>query len=365
MDNETDPSLLRRIGFAGSLNKPIRPSQLFDALVAATAHHVPEAAEVAEVLSETHGPSEAAPAGRRLRILVAEDNRVNQVVIAEMLSRMGHACDIVDDGLKAVRALQEPGYDLAFMDCQMPEMDGFEATRAIRRRERERPQGGGRVPIFALTANAVKGDREQCLEAGMDGYLSKPINQARLREVVESHSNRQPPSPPSGGEAPAAIPAVASDGPDGTVLHRPADAAPEDDTPPLDLDVLLERCMGSVDTVRLILDEFKKQAVGDLDRIEQSLGGGDRERLRGAAHSLKGAAGMMSAQAVCAAAARIEDAARAGALDNGGAMLERLQADVHRCLAYLPVIERGLAQREAASAATTPTVSADAGAGNS
>ena len=112
------------------------------------------------------------------RVLVAEDNDVNQMVVGEMLRRLGYDHDVVVDGRAAVTATAGGGYDLVLMDCQMPEMDGFEATAAIRAREAAR--GGGRLPVVALTANAIKGDRERCQASGMDDYLTKPLNSADL-----------------------------------------------------------------------------------------------------------------------------------------------------------------------------------------
>ena len=127
------------------------------------------------------------------RLLVAEDNEINQMVIGELLRRLGYGFDLVDNGLKAVEAVARGGYDLVLMDCQMPELDGFEAASAIR--AAEAAAGGPRVPVIALTANAIKGDRERCLAAGMDDYLSKPIvpreMTARLTHWLTLHPARR------------------------------------------------------------------------------------------------------------------------------------------------------------------------------
>jgi two-component system sensor histidine kinase/response regulator len=113
---------------------------------------------------------------------VAEDNRVNQTVITRMLQKLGHRVDVAANGLEAVSALRRIAYDLVFMDCQMPEMDGFGATRAIRAGEAGTPR---RIPIVALTANAMHGDREQCLAAGMDDYIAKPVTKQTLAAALE------------------------------------------------------------------------------------------------------------------------------------------------------------------------------------
>jgi two-component system, sensor histidine kinase and response regulator len=157
------------------LQKPVRSSDLFDAIVVSATADLSED-ELARGL-EIKGTARAA-----LRILLAEDNRINQLVATKMLEKGGYVCDVVPDGRAAVAKVREGAYDLVLMDCQMPELDGFAASRAIRALERE--TGAPRVHIVALTANAMQGDRERCLEAGMDDYLPKPIKADRLLAKV-------------------------------------------------------------------------------------------------------------------------------------------------------------------------------------
>ena len=172
---------LRRLDpepFAAYLTKPVRQSQLYDCLRAVVGRVTRTEPRMA--VFTPAGPDTLSP---RLRILVAEDNRVNQKVASRMLEHMGHRVDVVANGLEALAALRAMPYDLVLMDVQMPEMDGFEATRQIRN-----PATGmmnPRIPIIAMTAHAMKGDRERCLEAGMDGYVSKPVEPAALREAIE------------------------------------------------------------------------------------------------------------------------------------------------------------------------------------
>ncbi len=160
-----------------TLNKPIFSSALFDAVISVlipdsqVLENIPEVSDTDTGIHLVKRPDSM----RRPLVLVAEDNRINQMVIREMLSGFDMDCEIVDDGAKACQSEGNKEYDLILMDCQMPEMDGFEATRSIR--EREKNEGTSRrIPIIALTANATQGDEQRCLDAGMDAYCSKPIN---------------------------------------------------------------------------------------------------------------------------------------------------------------------------------------------
>jgi len=168
-------------GITTWLMKPMRPTRLLHALSEALGDAPGTAASGAAVSSSHEGVS-ASVATPTLSILVAEDNRVNQTVITRMLQKLGHRVDVAANGLEAVSALRRSAYDLVFMDCQMPEMDGFGATRAIRAGEAGTPR---RIPIVALTANAMHGDREQCLAAGMDDYIAKPVTKQALAAALE------------------------------------------------------------------------------------------------------------------------------------------------------------------------------------
>ncbi len=168
----------REIGVAHYLTKPIEPRELLSAISRALMHHH---APHANVLPAAMLPAE--PPARRARILLAEDNIVNQRVAAGLLEKMGHEVTIAANGREALAALDHQAFDLVLMDVQMPEVDGFEATGLIRQRE---TATGGHMPIVAMTAHAMKGDRERCLAAGMDDYLCKPLDMKKLRAVINS-----------------------------------------------------------------------------------------------------------------------------------------------------------------------------------
>ena len=174
-----DQGRARAARLAATVSKPVRPSALREALAAALGG--PGRPEAAPAASPGRSESAADEPARRLRILLAEDQAVNRKVAVRMLERLGHVASVADDGLEALDRLASGSYDLVLMDLQMPEMDGFEAVAALRNRERGT---GRRVPVYALTAHAMTGDRERCLEAGFDGYLSKPIRPEKLRETL-------------------------------------------------------------------------------------------------------------------------------------------------------------------------------------
>jgi signal transduction histidine kinase/CheY-like chemotaxis protein/HPt (histidine-containing phosphotransfer) domain-containing protein len=300
------PEELRSMGFASFMYKPIRQSQLFDALV--TAIH-----------GGIHGTRRPAPlsagAGGPLSILLVEDNEINQVVAAEILASAGYGCDIASNGEEAVRAAQAKDYDLILMDCQMPVMDGFDATRRIRSDEALDPEQP-RVPIVALTANAIKGDREKCFQAGMDGYLSKPIDPNVLVRTIASIANRR--------------------GVKGATAAGHASAHPEAGDKPFDIGAVSRRCMNRPNVVRRVVEMFRDGSRDHVERIAAAVRDGNGAALADAAHALKGVAGMLSAEAMHRLALALEVAGREGKLDGAAERVAELEEELERCLAFVP-----------------------------
>jgi CheY-like chemotaxis protein len=176
----------QELGVAAYLLKPIRQSELREAI--ARVLGAKEQNGVIPLITR-YSLGDAVEPNAVLRVLVAEDNAVNQRLAARMLEKRGHRVSMTANGVEAVEALANGNFDIVLMDIQMPEMDGLEATAEIRRREER--GGGTHIPIIALTANAMKGDRERCLAAGMDGYLSKPIVPRELDELLEAYLKRR------------------------------------------------------------------------------------------------------------------------------------------------------------------------------
>ncbi len=246
---------------------------------------------------------------RQLQILLAEDNEVNQIVAAEILADAGYRCQIVGDGRAAVKAVMEQDFDLVLMDCQMPEMDGFEATQAIRQQEQNAAGSGRRIPIIALTANASGADRDRCLAAGMDEYCGKPFQPKQLLRLIE-------------GLLTEAIPAAAA---------AVAPPLPAGAPWPMDVDALLQRCSGKESVALAVLDKFATQSIDVLRQIEQSLKDQNAAELARLSHSLKGTAGILAAEPLRLAAAGLEEIARKKNLEFADESMAELREQIAQC----------------------------------
>jgi CheY-like chemotaxis protein len=238
----------RELGIAGYLTKPVRRARLLQA-VADVAE--PEAPAV---------PAEAA-AVTGARILIAEDNEVNQLVIETMLAKRGFEVDVANDGAEALAKLAHGEYAAVFMDCQMPNVDGYEATARIRAQERD----GRRLPVIAMTAHAMAGDRERCLDAGMDDYLSKPLRPELLDAVLERWLGL---APAAGDGVVAEAEAVAD-----ALIDEARMRTFRDDYP---------------DIVDQLVDLFVQSTPPLLGELRAALDGGDHDEMRRTAHKLKG-----------------------------------------------------------------------------
>jgi CheY-like chemotaxis protein/HPt (histidine-containing phosphotransfer) domain-containing protein len=262
------------------------------------------------------------------RILLAEDNRVNRMLASEILQQDGAECRAVANGTEAVQAVRDEQFHLALMDCQMPHLDGFQAARQIRDLE----AGGhldGHLPIIALTANAIKGDREQCLQAGMDEYISKPFASeallamiGRLLGVKEEPAADEPPA-----DAPPAEPTLTT--------AQPAATTPD---APIDHRGLMARCLGNLEFAQSLLSVFAEDLPERMELIARQLREKDVAAVVESAHTLKGSAGMMSAESLRAVAAQIEALGKAGDLAEAVSLAERLGQEANRCLRFVPEI---------------------------
>jgi CheY-like chemotaxis protein len=269
-----DAAKCAKFGVSGYLVKPVKQSDLLNAIMMALGHSIDETAPLI-----TQDSMQKAP--RRLSILLAEDNPVNQKVAATMLKKRGHGVVIASNGKEALDALDTESVDLILMDVQMPGMDGFEATRLIREREKA---NGGHIPIVAITAQALTGDRKRCLAAGMDDYISKPIRAEDLFSVIENLTN-------------------------GSIKKE--SPIPSEHVAPLAEDVFdLSKAMGAMDGDRKLFEEvanlFLEDASDKIAKLREGVVRGDASAVKNTAHSLKASVDHFGAKRAFDAAHRLE-----------------------------------------------------------
>ena len=314
VDDKIQPEELKDLGFCAYLVKPVRRAKLLNVLAEIIGRDGCDGEQEADRPDAAGSGASTDGAVGRAHVLVAEDNDVNQMVAVEILKNAGYTCDIVDNGAAAVAAVASTHYDAVLMDCQMPELDGFEASKAIRAREADlaaRPGGSAvHIPIVALTANAIKGDRELCIAAGMDDYITKPINGAKLIEVIE-----------------ALLPDRAR------ALTRAEMAA----AAPLDVPSLLDRCMGNMDFLKRLLEKFRTRIGEDVEHLSQAVQTQNAQETARLAHSLKGSAANVSAITLTRLALELEQLGVAGDLTSAAACLAKIRHEVGRCIDYVPV----------------------------
>jgi PAS domain S-box-containing protein len=378
---------LREIGCAAYLMKPIKQRQLFETLVTVLSERQPAAEPKAVVQAAPAAPT-AAPASAKPAspILLAEDNPINRKLAITLLQKAGYTVEAVENGRLAVEAIQRTFYSLVLMDVQMPEMGGFEAAQRVRAQE----QPGQHLPIIALTANAMSGDRERCLQAGMDDYLSKPLQPKKLFEVIERWAR-----PLAATPAPT-MPAARTPKPDATLAPKleaapplVADRRPEagwaSDTesspampweaavdagsdwaastesspsllpltsaptlggngfgphtglvdPPLDVESALPRFGGDMGFLVEMLQEFVPQLSEKLAELRAAHRAGDAGALERLAHNLKGLSASFSADRLTVISRQLETAGRTGDLAEAPTLIDQIEAQIPSIADYL------------------------------
>jgi signal transduction histidine kinase/DNA-binding response OmpR family regulator/HPt (histidine-containing phosphotransfer) domain-containing protein len=316
-----DGRIFADIGFAGYLLKPVTQRDLTDVLVLVLANSADSWHLRSQPMITRHA-LRAQRARSRNRVLLAEDNIVNQKVAKSLLEKMNFRVEVVADGLAAIAAWQTGNFDLIIMDCQMPQLDGYEATREIRRLE----AGKKRIPIVALTAHAMTGDEEKCRAAGMDEYLSKPIDRAKLEALLERLLPSTLALLPPAAKTPAA---GTNDG------HAGESSSPAQAQPPVDWTALFESIDGDLNFARELAGAFVTTSERELASIVAALNAGDASTLRMSAHSLKGASANLRASAASAAAAELELASGSGMSARLAALADNLAEEVRRVVAFL------------------------------
>jgi CheY-like chemotaxis protein/HPt (histidine-containing phosphotransfer) domain-containing protein len=290
-------ALGRELGVSAYLTKPIKPQELYDTIVGVLASADSDKDVVSPPAPKSDSPCRPECS---LRILLVEDNLVNQKLAARLLEKWGYCVAIAANGKEALEALDQAGpenFDVVLMDIQMPEMNGFEATAAIREKEK---QSGGHLPIVAMTAHAMVGDRERCLAAGMDDYVSKPVQSTELYQAIQNVLRKE-----------------ISEGDDS-----------DGDSPEvkvIDTAQILANLGGDAMLLAELAGLFLEECPRLLSDVRSAIVRGDAQALERAAHSLKGAVGNFQAHAVLEAALSLEEMGRAGDLTQAQETYDRLE----------------------------------------
>jgi signal transduction histidine kinase/CheY-like chemotaxis protein len=302
-----DVARCRELGVGAYLMKPVKQSDLLATVLTALSSSLRDAGGAEAPPAPA---ADAAPA-RPLTVLLAEDNLVNQKLAVRLLEKQGHAVVVAGSGAEALAALRRQAFDLVLMDVQMPEMDGLEATARLRRRE----EGTGRhVPVVAMTAHAMKGDRERCLEAGMDAYVAKPIQAHELFAVMSRLA------PAAGAVSPCPPPATHGG---------------------LEMAAALEWVNGNREILREIAGVFLDTYPGQLAELREAVGRADCKAVRRLAHGLRGSVSAFGATAAAEAAQRLEARAAAGDLADAGDLCAALSQALARLEPELAALRSG------------------------
>jgi CheY-like chemotaxis protein/HPt (histidine-containing phosphotransfer) domain-containing protein len=305
----------KAVEFAAFLYKPLKPSHLFDTLVGILANQKRTTRETVKATGEIVFD---ATMGQRqpLRILLAEDNATNQKLALHLLARMGYRADLAANGLEALDAMERQSYDLVLMDMQMPEMDGLETTRQIH----QRWSGQQHPYIVAMTANAMEGDRETCLAAGMDDYISKPIRVQSLVEALERGSEH---------------------------IHKKTEEHRMNANPSADylnqasLDNLWNMVGGDTEVLSELVNTFLEDAPRLLGDLRLAVDNGDAATVRLNAHSLKANGADFGALTFSELCRQMEMMGKSGQLDGAESLLARIEAEYEQVEAALGTLVSG------------------------
>ncbi len=315
---------LTAAGIDSCLVKPARQSRLFESIVHALARS--ETMPVTLKATSAKETRPLSPQHRTARILLAEDNIINQEVALGQLEQLGSTAKVVINGQEVLAAMRETAYDIVLMDCMMPELDGYEAARRIRQLEQERAPGFDRqqpAHIIAMTANAMQGDSKKCLAAGMNDYVSKPVDIAELRRAIEGWI---PPGTTRKSGVPAAGPT--SDAQTTLVQEKAEDA-------PVDMERLLEVAAGNAEKMRRLVNIYFKQADEIIPALEQAIQSGAANHVRDLAHKFKGASASLGMTAVSPLMAELERLGGAGSLDGASEIHAQSGRQLNRIREYL------------------------------
>ena len=305
-----DATRLEALGCAGYLMKPIKQSQLYDAIITVLGLQKTRTKAKPTHIVTRHTIAEQKR--RKARILLVEDNPMNQKLAIALIKRAGYSVHPVENGIKAIETLKQSTYNLILMDVQMPEMNGFEATKAIRQMEGEKKH----IPIVAMTAHAMKGDKERCLKAGMDDYIAKPIEPQELFDTIEKWSKN---------------------------YCREKVKTKKDDYKkkktekniPIEFETAVDRFCGDRELLENMLEEFLDYVPKQLRTLDKAIKKGDAETVDREAHSLKGLAAQLSVKGLADLSLNLELLGQKGNLDEANDELDKLKTEFQHLKEYI------------------------------
>jgi PAS domain S-box-containing protein len=303
MGTRGDAARLHELGFSAYLTKPVKQSQLYNCLTTVYGH---KSKQGKPPLVTRHSLKESRK--RAVKILVAEDNPVNQLVAKKIMEKLGYRSDLAANGAEAIDALSKTNYDIVFMDCQMPVMDGYEATREIRSRDSEVLNHS--VIVVAMTANALKGDREICIKAGMDDYITKPVTPAAISQILENWS------PEKQDENEIGIDSIQPD-----KIFRE--------------EKLREDFDGDMDTIHELINIFVTTAEKNFTELSAAVSEKNSDQVKSIAHTIKGSALNVGAISLPEACLRLEQLCTDGNLSNADILLKVIKTELARLIAHL------------------------------
>jgi CheY-like chemotaxis protein len=332
-------------GFAAYLVKPVRATTLHDSIAAVLNRSrngkQPEQLVTRHMVNELRAASQqpdAAP-GTRWSVLLAEDNLVNQKVATRLLEKLNLQITIAQNGQEAIDKAQSGAYDLIFMDCQMPEVDGYEATEAIRKMD----GGKNRIPIVAMTANAMQGDREKCIGAGMDDYLTKPIKAAELGRMVDEWAPKGRAIRRDNGliaadaGQPAAPKPVPGSGASNGTGNNGANGTHKNGRFDLDRLRMLKELLGGQDSelCQELLDPFVLDSETIFQNLRSAIAGQDSEKVEAGAHRLKGSCGNLGAMKLMESCGTLMKMGRAKSLQGAETVFTQMEGEFAELKAHL------------------------------
>jgi two-component system, sensor histidine kinase and response regulator len=332
-----EPAESHLTGFTASLTKPVRSSELFDCLITTL--------NAGSVYEQRAAPTHERQTGRAAEllgsILLVEDNKVNQLVGCKVLENLGYRYDIANNGVEAVNHFKSATYDAVLMDCQMPEMDGYEATEAIRRHEVTGAAARTRrIPIIAMTAAAMEGDRERCMAVGMDDFITKPVRVEAIAAVLERWVAR--PAVPEAGTVRTNVDRLESDAQLGS--HGAGGNVTGGADDPLDraqVALLLSLDEGEGAALAQIVAEYLRMMREGRDDLLRELDEGDSDALGRTAHTLKGASANVGARAMADVCAGLELRARRSDLEDAVCLMEEFEVEFARVQSALEMVAEG------------------------